>query len=116
MSGSGKGVSGMVRISRNGSGAGTFPDTQELSWLRPLALTLKSVCRPLIERVSVTGGSGFDYPELSMRVSGRGNDMERDHCPISASRRKKSGNLELWTGHGMKLGVSMNSPTKGRVQ
>ena len=27
MSGSGKGVSGVVGISRNGSGAGTFPDT-----------------------------------------------------------------------------------------
>ena len=27
MSGSGKGVSGVVGISQNGSGAGTFPDT-----------------------------------------------------------------------------------------
>ena len=28
MSGSGKGVSGMVGISQDGSGAGTFPDTE----------------------------------------------------------------------------------------
>ena len=35
MSGSGKGVSGVVGISRNGSGAGTFPDTNQVTYYFP---------------------------------------------------------------------------------
>ena len=34
MSGSGKGVSGVVGISRNGSGAGTFPDSHQVSQIQ----------------------------------------------------------------------------------
>ena len=37
MSGLGKGVSGVVGISRNGSGAGTFPDTPSQKNIQHLA-------------------------------------------------------------------------------